>query len=102
MTEKDWQVAGTMAQAERRAILQALNACDFGVSSAARRLRIARSTIYRLIKLYEIDLVTPIGVGNLPPSEDSSVSKPESRVVLRNGFYFIEHPDAPTKLRGCG
>lgn len=74
----DWQVAGTMAHAEREAILKALQATNGDASAAARHLRIGRSTIYRSIKIYEIDLTL------------HKLTKDADRIVLRGEHYFIE------------
>ena len=52
MVLRDWEIEGTMAKAQRDALLQALEANDFRPTRAAAQLRIGRSTIYRLMKRY--------------------------------------------------
>ena len=54
MSVPDWQISGTMAAAQRDAILAALLATDTNLTHAAQRLRIGRTTLYRLIKSYDI------------------------------------------------
>ena len=54
MSIPDWQVEGTMEHAQREALDKALKEARFAVSHAAAKLRIGRSTVYRLMKRYDI------------------------------------------------
>ncbi|MEG3167493.1 helix-turn-helix domain-containing protein [Sphingomonas sp. LB3N6] len=45
-----------MAHAKREAIVSALKATNYNLSSAAVRLEVGRSTLYRLLEKYEIEL----------------------------------------------
>jgi hypothetical protein len=56
MAEPLWRVEGTMAKAERDAIIAALHASQYHLTAAAARLRIGRSTLYRLIANYQIPM----------------------------------------------
>ena len=55
MRKPDWQVEGSMDQARRGAIVQALAHCNQNVGKAASRLRISRSTMYRLMDEFEVE-----------------------------------------------
>jgi transposase len=55
MRKPDWQVEGSMDQARRGAIVQALAHCNQNVGKAANRLRISRSTMYRLMEKFEVE-----------------------------------------------
>ena len=57
MRSPDWRHDGSMDQARRRAIIEALVRCDQNVAKAARRLRVGRSTLYRLISEFEVEVV---------------------------------------------
>ncbi|MEG3166311.1 helix-turn-helix domain-containing protein [Sphingomonas sp. PB2P19] len=54
MKARIWEIEGTMAHAQRRAIVEALEACDGSAGKAAARLKIGRSTVYRLIDIYAV------------------------------------------------
>lgn len=56
MKNSSWQREGTMAKAERDALLCALEANSYRITSAARRLEIGRTTVYRLIAEFEIPI----------------------------------------------
>lgn len=56
----DWDAEGTMARAEREAIIAALVHCGQCRSAAAARLRVSRSTLYRLMVAYEIRSCRPV------------------------------------------
>lgn len=56
MVAPNWQIKGTMAFAERIAVMNALAQNSFCISRTARQLRISRSTTYRLIRDYEISV----------------------------------------------
>ena len=46
--------AGQLEDAERRAVLEAMAACGYNISQAARRLGIGRTTLYRKLKRFGI------------------------------------------------
>jgi len=88
MSKTAWNVPGTMASAERKALITALIACDYNVAQASRMLQIGRSSMYRLIKTYEIC------VPSLPKRRDEArpsepVVKADVRVTLENGNYVL-------------
>jgi hypothetical protein len=74
MRPPDWQHEGSMDQARRRAIIDALEHCDQSVTKAAKRLRIGRSTLYRFIKDFDIS-VAPSSV------QDICTSQPIEKVL---------------------
>lgn len=45
----------SMPEIEKKAIIDALRACEGNMSLAARSLNIGRATLYRKVKLYHID-----------------------------------------------
>ena len=51
-----WATEGTMLHAQRQALLAALEYTGFNVKRAAERLHISRSTAYRLIQDFEIQV----------------------------------------------
>lgn len=98
MSLPDWQVPGTMAYAEYNAVIKALRDANHSVTAAAARLRIGRSTLYRFISRFEIDLKnaqpadpdeqsTEVGSSSfLVAEQPSDVSPPpRSRIILRDG-----------------
>ena len=81
----DWQVEGTLAAAERAAIIAALRHCENSRTLAAKRLNCGRSTLYRKMADYEIEIISPIA---------PSIQRPEKLetgliVVLENGQYVL-------------
>jgi len=58
MNTPSWEIEGTLARAEREAIIAALAHCGQSRSAAATRLGIGRSTLYRLVEVYKIDIPT--------------------------------------------
>lgn len=55
MDVQDWAVEGTLAKAEREAVIAALVHCGHCRTAAAARLRISRSTLYRLLVAYQVE-----------------------------------------------
>jgi hypothetical protein len=97
MDRSDWQCEGTMAKAQRDAIEAALVACDYSIASAAKRLRIGRSTIYRLLRAYEmrvertLDDAPKIEMRRSPPGRAKLPTSPTGpKVVLRQGGWYLE------------
>ena len=62
MRKPDWQVEGSMDQARRGAIVHALAHCNQNVGKAAHRLRISRSTMYRLMEKFEVEGADRYGI----------------------------------------
>jgi hypothetical protein len=91
MVEPDWKIAGTLAKAERDAVLEALVECDYKISNAAARLKIGRSTIYRLIATFEIDIPakTKRRTARAPASRPAAPEPPASRIIFRDGKYLL-------------
>lgn len=55
MRKPGWQIEGSMDQARRAALVQALAHCNFNIGKTANRLRISRSTMYRLMDEFEVE-----------------------------------------------
>ncbi|RYY05630.1 MAG: hypothetical protein EON55_25695 [Alphaproteobacteria bacterium] len=102
MSLPDWQVPGTMAHAEYNAVIKALRDANHSVKVAAGRLRIGRSTLYRFISRFEIDLKnaepadpdgqsTDVGSSSFLIAEQSSDASraQRSRIILRDGEYHL-------------
>lgn len=93
MSVPDWQISGTMAAAQRDAILAALLATDNNLTHAAQRLRIGRTTLYRLIKSYDIIMtervprrrVAAAGAPRAVDGHDGAAS----RVILVDGAWYL-------------
>jgi transposase len=100
MRRPAWQHEGSMDQARRRAIIDALEHCDQSVTKAARRLRIGRSTLYRFIKAFDIsvaprsvqDICTSQPIKKAPPTKVEVREREggqQSRLVQIDGQLFI-------------
>ena len=93
MSVPDWQISGTMAAAQRDAILAALLATDNNLTHAAQRLRIGRTTLYRLIKSYDIIMterpprrrVAATGAPRAVNEHDGAAP----RVILVDGAWYL-------------
>ena len=109
----EWQVEGTLAKAERDAVIAALAHCDGCVSGAAARLRVGRSTLYRMMAAFEIDSLLRVPrrySRHLSPPTDSTlcavseVKQPQqgsnaaqtahrgtmgSKVILKDGIWLL-------------
>lgn len=89
----DHQIEGTMAHAQRAAIQSALRLSGYNLSAAADRLRIGRTTLYRLIDQYEIKFDEEARRSGAPRRR-RSVGKPQPRVTLVDGnWYLVEQRD---------
>lgn len=54
MRKRYWETEGTLVYAERAAVEDALRVTGHCIVRTAERLRVSRSTVYRLIECYEI------------------------------------------------
>jgi DNA-binding IclR family transcriptional regulator len=86
---KDHAIEGTMAYAQRVAILAALGATNNNLSEAARHLRIGRTTIYRLLEEYQITPTTFAG-GRSAACRRSIPDEHAPRVRLVDGVWYLE------------
>ncbi|MGK6322178.1 helix-turn-helix domain-containing protein [Sphingomonas sp. DT-51] len=93
MSVPDWQISGTMAAAQRDAILAALLATDNNLTHAAQRLRIGRTTLYRLIKSYDIIMTERVPRRRVaaggPRGIDGHKDGAASRVILVDGAWYL-------------
>lgn len=88
----DHQIEGTMAHAQRAAIQSALRLSGYNLSAAADRLRIGRTTLYRLI------LVDEEARRSGAPRRRRSVAKSQPRVTLVDGnWYLVEQRDSAAR-----
>ena len=89
----DWLVEGTMEKAQRDALESALEACRFNIGAAAARLRVGRSTVYRLLTKYEIAIPARPQRNQRPLEQQLSVAKfserSASRIVIHEGKLYI-------------
>ena len=94
MGEGDWQVRDTMAAAVRSALVKALRETG-SVTKAAQRLRIGRSTAYRLMARMETE---PPAEQELPRREKKKPRPEEAmprheEVIFRDGGWFLNSSD---------
>ncbi|MET4595032.1 helix-turn-helix domain-containing protein [Sphingomonas sp. PvP015] len=81
----DWQVEGTLAAAGRAAIIAALLHCENSRTLAAKMLNCGRSTLYRKMADYGIEIAEPVA-----PSVRRTQQDEEGPVVLLvNGQYIL-------------
>jgi hypothetical protein len=52
--KRSWETEGTLVFAQRAAVQDALQTTGHCITRAAERLRVSRSTVYRLMQCYEI------------------------------------------------
>lgn len=64
--------------AERQAIQEALQNSNYNVSEAARRLGVARATLYRLVEKYDLQEETPQARAALAALAPLTVNKPDT------------------------
>ncbi|WP_260181142.1 helix-turn-helix domain-containing protein [Sphingomonas sp. BK580] len=85
---KECQIEGTMAFAQRTAVEAALRDNRCNLSHAARQLRVGRTTLYRLIKRFEIEVDV---VPRTPPprSRADAVSRAPTSVRLVDGVWYL-------------
>ena len=85
---KEGQIEGTMAFAQRAAVEAALRDNRCNMSHAARQLRVGRTTLYRLIKRFEIE-VDIMPRTTLPrPGSNATIKAPTS-VRLVDGVWYL-------------
>jgi transposase len=92
MRNPDWNVPGTLAKAQRDAIITALADCYYSHSAAAQRLRIGRSTIYRLIDRYQIHVPEDRRRRQLFTASSARETKGKQtwpKVILEDGVYLL-------------
>jgi transposase len=95
MAVSDWEVEGTLAKAQRDAIVKALVDCNYKISAAAAKLRIGRSTIYRLIEAFEIEIPAKGKRKSRPLSATHTRKVAEndtgdtSRIIFKDGRYLL-------------
>jgi transposase len=92
MLNPDWNVPGTLAKAQRDAIINALKDCYYSHSAAAQRLRIGRSTIYRLIERYQIHVPEERRRRPLFAAATTRTVKGKDvwpKVILEDGVYLL-------------
>ena len=99
MREPDWKIAGTIAHAQRTALLAALEACNYNTTKAAKLLRVGRSTTYRMLATYEVVIpararTSECAVAKQPTVRDGEkvkkiVKRGSSRIMIRNGEYLL-------------
>ena len=89
---KECQIEGTMAFAQRSAVEAALldNRCN--LSHAARQLRVGRTTLYRLIKRFDIEVVIPPRAAPRRPRSHAAREAPTS-VRLVDGVWYLVGAD---------
>jgi hypothetical protein len=87
---KDYTAEGTMAYAQRIAILSALQSTNHNLSQTARHLRIGRTTLYRLIEDYQIKVDATARRQDCPGRRLAS-ARARSRVRLIDGIWYLEH-----------
>lgn len=85
---KECQIEGTMAFAQRSAVEAALRDNRCNMSHAARQLRVGRTTLYRLIKRFEIEVLVPPRA-SLPRSEPGSSGAAPTSVRLVDGVWYL-------------
>jgi hypothetical protein len=83
MTTKECQIEGTMAFAQRSAVEAALRDNRCNLSHAARQLRVGRTTLYRLIKRFEIE------VDEMPRAPAPRGGRAPSSVRLVDGIWYL-------------
>ena len=95
-----------MEKAQRDALLRALKSESYSVARAAQRLRIGRSTVYRLIDRYQISLdsaaqnAAPRRTKRTPGTIPSMRGKPAA-VITFDGNDYRKRSFGPT-LNGAG
>jgi hypothetical protein len=91
-TMKECQIEGTMAFAQRSAVEAALRDNRSNLSHAARQLRVGRTTLYRLLKRFEIE---PDVALREPPSRLASKAArdPRTSVRLIDGAWYLVSGD---------
>lgn len=78
-----------MAHAQRAAIESALRLSSYNLSAAADRLRIGRTTLYRLIDQYDIKFDEEARQSGAPRRRRSAGTS-QPRVTLVDGNWYLE------------
>jgi transposase len=87
-----------MAQAQREALINALIRCNYSVSRAAQILRIGRSTTYRLVEVFEIEIPDRLTIKLIREkarieraarNASTSCADLTPKVVLKDGQYIL-------------
>jgi hypothetical protein len=83
-----------MAHAQRQAIQSALQQSGYNLSKAAILLRIGRTTLYRLIEQYDIEVDEDARRANAA-TRRRTVSAAPARVTLIDGnWYLVKRQDS--------
>lgn len=98
MTTSEWQVEGTLAFAQRAAVIVALRDNGCNLTHAARQLRIGRTTLYRLIKRFELD-VTFAPETRARPSRRRRPEAQQTSVRLVDGIWYLVKEGANDQSR---
>jgi hypothetical protein len=85
MPNDPWKQPGTMAYAKREAILSALEVTNYRFKAAADRLGIGRSTLYRLLKAFKIE----IELAALNGCEDKFTTFPHTTDPYQDGSTHL-------------
>ena len=95
MTTNECEVEGTLAFAQRAAVVAALceNGCN--LTHAARQLRVGRTTLYRLIKRFDVDVTVAAEV-NVGPTRRRSATGKQTSVRLVDGIWYLVNEGAQT------
>lgn len=88
MKPKDFQTQGTMAHAQRRAAMAALEDNNYNLSRAARQLRVGRNTLSRLINASAIEIDKAAQHARRQSKADHGAGA-ETRVMLREGSWYL-------------
>lgn len=87
---KDHSIEGTMAHAQYKAIQSSLRDNGYNLTMSARQLRIGRTTLYRLLHLYDVKLDEEARRAG-GTRRRRGRNGPESRISLIDGnWYLIE------------
>ncbi len=88
----DWKIEGTLAAAERAAIVAALSYCGNSRTLTAKRLRCGRATLYRMVAEFEIEMPPPATTQSAPQPDQHDMSR---IIVLNDGQYVLIKKRAP-------
>lgn len=94
-TPPDWMIEGTLASAERAAIIAALAYCNYSRTLTAKRLRCGRATLYRMVAEFQIEMQPPPRPIPAPRPDQHNMSQ---IVVLNDGQYILIKKREPAQL----
>jgi hypothetical protein len=80
-------IDGTLAHAQRGAIIAALICSDYKITRAASRLKIGRNTLYRLIADLDVPRPPKTTLDLINCSIAEARSLPTSRIIFSDGRY---------------